>query len=92
MGRLAGVASVLAAPWPTGLLSLGGVAPAMALWLHGQVPQIIDQDEFAEAAVVYGYSEAFMGQCYELAEALLGVLAGWQPRGATSAQLLRRDS
>ena len=37
MGRLAGVASVLAAPWPTGLLSLGGVAPAMALWLHGQL-------------------------------------------------------
>ena len=60
--------------------------------LTGQVPQIIDQDEFAEAAVVYRYSEAFMGQCYELAEALLGVLAGWQPRGATSAQLLRRDS
>lgn len=60
--------------------------------LTGQAPQIVDQDEFAEAAVAYGYSEAFMGQCYELAEALLNVLAGWQPRGATSAHVLRRGS
>lgn len=51
--------------------------------LTGQPPQIIDQDEFAEAAVAYGYSDEFMRQCYELAEALLDVLAGWQPRGRT---------
>ena len=56
--------------------------------LTGQAPQIVDQDEFAEAAVVYGYSEAFMSQCYELAEALLDVLAGWQPRGSNFGPLL----
>ncbi len=43
--------------------------------LTGQAPHIVDQDEFAEAAVAYGYSDEFMHQCYELAEALLEVLA-----------------
>jgi protein associated with RNAse G/E len=51
--------------------------------LAGEAPRIVDQDEFAEAAVAYGYSDEFMHQCYELAEALLEVLANWQPRGAS---------
>ena len=50
-------------------------------FLTGQAPQIVDQDEFAEAAEVYGYSEGFMRHCYELAEALLDVLANWRPLG-----------
>lgn len=60
--------------------------------LTGQAACIVDQDEFAEAAIHYGYTNEFMSQCYELAEALLGVLAGWQPRGATSGLHLRRVS
>jgi len=51
-------------------------------FLTGQAPQIVDQDEFAEAAVAFGYTDEFVRQGYELAEALLAVLAGWQPRGA----------
>jgi len=47
----------------------------------GEAPEIVDQDEFAEAAEVYGYTDEFMRQCYELAEALLDVLANWQPLG-----------
>lgn len=50
-------------------------------FLAGQTPQIVDQDEFAAAAVAFGYSDEFMHQCYELAEGLLDVLAGWEPRG-----------
>ncbi len=61
-------------------------------FLTGQAPQIVDQDEFAEAAAVFGYTDEFMRQCYELAESLLGILAGWQPRGATSGLHLRRVS
>jgi protein associated with RNAse G/E len=47
----------------------------------GETPRIVDQDEFAEAAERFGYSEEFVHQSYALAEALLDVLAGWQPRG-----------
>ncbi len=50
-------------------------------FLTGQAPQIVDQDEFAEAAVAFGYTDEFVRQGYELAEALLDVLASWQPRG-----------
>ena len=51
-------------------------------FLTGQAPRIVDQDEFAEAAVAFGYADEFMRECYELAEGLLEVLVGWQPRGA----------
>lgn len=47
----------------------------------GQAPQILDQDEFAEAAVLYGYSDAFVRECYVLAEEVIGLLAAWQPLG-----------
>jgi len=50
--------------------------------LAGQAPRIVDQDEFAAAAVAFGYSDEFMHQCYELAEALLDVLSNWQPLGS----------
>ncbi len=49
--------------------------------LAGQAPRIVDQDEFAAAAVAFGYSDEFMHHCYEVAEALLDVLANWQPLG-----------
>ena len=50
--------------------------------LTGEAPRIVDQDEFAEAAITYGYSDAFQRECYAMAEALLDVVARWQPRGA----------
>ena len=50
-------------------------------FLTGQAPQIVDQDEFAAAAVAYNYTDEFMHDCYEVAEALLDVLANWQPLG-----------
>lgn len=45
--------------------------------LAGGKPLIIDQDEFAEAAVTFGYSEAFVYESYALAEQLVELLAGW---------------
>jgi protein associated with RNAse G/E len=47
----------------------------------GQTSRIIDQDEFAEAALVYNYTEEFMAACYAQAEELLPLLAQWQPVG-----------
>ena len=47
----------------------------------GDIPRIIDQDEFAEAAQQYGYTEEFVRESYNLAEQLLGLLSGWTPRG-----------
>lgn len=52
--------------------------------LAGEAPQIIDQDEFAEAAEEFGYSEAFQAQCYAIAEELLAFVAAWVPAGAES--------
>ncbi len=49
--------------------------------MAGDEPRIVDQDEFAEAAVTYGYSEEFMRESYALAQELIAVLARWQPRG-----------
>ncbi len=48
----------------------------------GDVPRIVDQDEFAEAAEQFGYADAFMRECYELAEQLIDVLREWRPLGA----------
>jgi protein associated with RNAse G/E len=49
--------------------------------IAGNEPRIVDQDEFAEAAERFGYSDDFIRECYALAESLLEVLANWQPRG-----------
>jgi protein associated with RNAse G/E len=49
--------------------------------MAGDEPRIVDQDEFAEAAEQYGYSEEFVRESYALAEELLVVLAEWPPRG-----------
>lgn len=48
----------------------------------GGVPEIIDQDEFDEAALKYGYTETFMRECYAVAESLLMLMAAWQPAGS----------
>lgn len=47
----------------------------------GEKAQIIDQDEFAEAAERFGYTEQFMQESYALAESLLELFANWRPLG-----------
>ena len=47
----------------------------------GQSPQIIDQDEFAEAAVSYSYTDDFVRESYAVAEEVLKLVADWQTLG-----------
>jgi protein associated with RNAse G/E len=47
----------------------------------GAPPRIVDQDEFAEAAMRYGYTAAFQAACFATAEAALVTAAEWQPHG-----------
>lgn len=49
----------------------------------GEAPQIVDQDEFAEAAELFGYTDEFYHTSYDLAVQLLDVLPLWQPLGAS---------
>jgi protein associated with RNAse G/E len=52
--------------------------------------RIVDQDEFAEAAVRYGYSAAFQHACYRAAEEAVALANGWvagsMPRPVASRQ------
>lgn len=48
----------------------------------GEKPQIIDQDEFAEAAELFGYTGEFYQASFDLAVQLLDVLEAWQPAGS----------
>lgn len=50
--------------------------------MAGEAPRVVDQDEFAEAAVAFGYAEAFVNECYALAEELVTLLANWTPAGS----------
>ena len=43
--------------------------------------RIVDQDEFAEAAVRYGYSEAFQEACYQSAQKAAVLANRWVARG-----------
>ncbi len=52
--------------------------------MAGEAAQVVDQDEFAEAAAKYGYPDAFVRQSYELAESLLELMAAWRPLGMRS--------
>ncbi len=47
----------------------------------GDTPQIVDQDEFAEAASTYSYTDAFIRESYVVAEEVLELVASWQPLG-----------
>lgn len=49
--------------------------------IAGEKPRIIDQEEFAEAAEQFGYSDEFVRESYALAEQLVEVLTNWLPRG-----------
>ena len=48
--------------------------------------RIEDEDEFQEAAVQYGYSEAFQEACYALARQALALADGWVARGMPAAR------
>jgi protein associated with RNAse G/E len=43
--------------------------------------RIVDQEEFREAAVRYGYSEPFRRACYQVAREAVEVANGWEARG-----------
>ncbi len=45
----------------------------------GGVPVIIDEDEFAEAVVAYGYSPEFQAACYQIARDAVALLLDWTP-------------
>ncbi len=49
--------------------------------LIGQPPLIIDQDEFDEAAVLYGYTDEFVRESYAVAEEVVDLIAAWQSLG-----------
>lgn len=55
--------------------------------MAGEQPRIIDQDEFAEAAERYGYTDEFVRESYALANRLIDVLANWTPAGVDAAYL-----
>jgi protein associated with RNAse G/E len=60
--------------------------------LAGEEPKIIDQDEFAEAAEKYGYTDEFVRQSYALAEQLCDMLARWRPLGIVNPSPAERRS
>ena len=45
----------------------------------GQPPYVVDQDEFAEAAVRYAYSAAFQAECWRAVEAARAAELAWRP-------------
>jgi len=50
-------------------------------WSPGREPRILDQDEFAEAASRYGYSQPFQEACYRIARKAVKVARHWVPSG-----------
>ena len=47
----------------------------------GEPAKIVDEDEFAEAALQYGYTDTFQKHCRDTAIALLAIVQNWQPQG-----------
>lgn len=45
----------------------------------GREPELYDQDEFAAAAVDYGYSSDFQAACYRIAAGVAAWLPTWRP-------------
>lgn len=44
--------------------------------------RIVDQDEFAEAILLYGYTAEFQQYCYQAAEEAVHLANGWVAKGA----------
>lgn len=53
-------------------------------------PQLVDEDEFAEAAQIHGYSAALRRKCYEAAAKAANLLARWQV-GLPPIEALRQE-
>jgi protein associated with RNAse G/E len=49
--------------------------------LAGQPARIVDQDEFAAAAIQYGYTAEFQARCHALSEELRQLAERWAPAG-----------
>ncbi|HVC33616.1 MAG TPA: DUF402 domain-containing protein [Chloroflexota bacterium] len=47
----------------------------------GHAPEVVDEDEFAQAAVRYGYSPAFRSSCYRAVADALKLVARWNAAG-----------
>ena len=47
----------------------------------GSPAVILDEDEFAEAIMTYGYSEPHQQQCWAAVQEGLALAETWQPRG-----------
>jgi protein associated with RNAse G/E len=54
----------------------------------GQAPQIIDEDEFEQAAQHYGYSPQFQEACYRAAREAVALALGWNPYGYTPSKAI----
>jgi len=44
----------------------------------GGQPKLVDEDEFAEASVEYGYSPEFQAECYRIAAEAATMVTRWQ--------------
>lgn len=53
-------------------------------------PELVDEDEFAEAAQIHGYSAALQQRCYDAAAEAMDLLTRWQVR-LPAAQALRQS-
>ena len=51
-----------------------------------QEPRIVDEDEFREAAIRYGYSQPFQEACYRVAREAMGIAKRWIPRGMPAVE------
>lgn len=49
--------------------------------LSGEMPQLVDEDDFAEAVIAYGYTAEFQRACYDTARDALEIVEHWQAGG-----------
>jgi hypothetical protein len=42
---------------------------------------VVDEDEFVEAATLYGYTPEFQAECYRAVAEVLAFIGDWQHRG-----------
>lgn len=54
----------------------------VAYWT-GKAAEIVDEDEFAEAVILYGYSAELQRECHAAAARALAVVRAWKPAGVT---------
>ena len=47
----------------------------------GQAPEVVDEDEFAAAAITYGYTPEFQAACYRAVAQARDLVVAWRPAG-----------